>query len=136
MASKSDYLELKTLDHNLSDGAFTMPVGIYLALCTTVPTDASTGATIVEANYTGYARIVIAATDLSAAAAGSKTNSNAIVFAACTAGASTVIGFAILDSITLGAGNVLYWGTVTSKTIDTSNTPATVAIGALVVTED
>lgn len=134
MASKSDYLENKVLDHCLGDGSFTMPAAVYLALCTVVPTDASTGATITEANYTGYARKQIAASDLSAAASGSKTNSAAITFAGCTAGSSTVVGFAIVDAST--NGNILYWGTVTSKTIDTSNTPATVAIGGLVVTED
>lgn len=135
MASKSDYLENKILDHNLGDGAYTSPTA-YLALCTVVPTDASTGATITEASYTGYARLIINAADMSAAASGSKTNSNALTFAACTAGSSTIIGFAIVDSITTGAGNILYWGTVTSKVIDTSNTPPTVAIGALVLTED
>lgn len=134
MASKSDYLENKVLDHCLGDGSFTMPTGVYLALCTAVPTDASTGSTITEANYTGYARKQINASDLSAASSGSKTNSAAITFADCTAGSSTVIGFAICDASS--GGNVLYWGTVTSKTIDTSNTPATVAIGSLVVTED
>lgn len=136
MASKSDYLETRILDHVMSDGAFTEPANIYMALCTATPTDASTGATITEANYTGYARTEILATDLSAAAAGSKTNSAAITFPACTAGDDTIIGFVIVDSATIGAGNILYWGTVTSKVIDTSNTPPTVAIGALVITED
>jgi hypothetical protein len=135
MASKSDYLELKVLDHCLSDGAFTEPANIYMALCTEVPTDASIGATLVEANYTTYARKEILATDLSAAAAGSKTNSAAITFAACTAGDDTIIGFCIIDSAS-GAGNILYWGTTTSKVIDVNNTPPTVAIGGLVVTED
>ncbi len=135
MASKSDYLENKILDHNLGDGAYTSPTA-YLALCTVVPTDASTGATLTEATYTGYARLIINASDMSAASSGSKTNSAALTFAACTAGSSTIIGFAIVDSVTTGAGNVLYWGTVTSKVIDTSNTPPTVAIGALVITED
>lgn len=134
MASKSDYLENKVLDHCLGDGSFTMPSNVYLALCTVVPTDASTGSSITEASYTGYARKQIAASDLSAASSGSKTNSNDIVFAACTGGSSTVIGFAICDAST--SGNVLYWGTVTSKVIDTSNTPATVPSGQLVVTED
>ena len=135
-ASKSDYLENKFLDHALSDGAFAEPANVYMALCTAVPTDASTGATLTEATYTGYARQEILATDLSAAASGSKTNSAAITFAACTAGTSTIIGFAIVDSATTGAGNVLYWGTTTSKVIDTTSTPGTVAIGGLVVTED
>ena len=135
MASKSDYLEVEILDHNLSITSFTMPANVYLALCTVVPTDASTGSTITEANYTGYARKEIAATDFPAAASsGSLANDTAITFDACTAGTSTVIGFAITDASTVG--NILYWGTVTSKVIDTSNTPATVAIGALVITED
>jgi len=111
-----------------------MPSAVYLALCTTAPTDASTGSTIVEANYTGYARKQIAAGDLNAAASGSMTNANAITFAACTAGSSTIVGFAICDASS--AGNVLYWGTVTSIVIDTSHTPATVAAGGLTITED
>jgi hypothetical protein len=134
MASKSDYLENKILDHVLSITSFTMPANVYLALCTAVPTDASTGSTITEANYTGYARKEILVTDLNAAASGVITNLLAIAFAACTAGASTIIGFAICDAST--AGNVLYWGTTTSKVIDTSNTPATVAISALSISED
>jgi hypothetical protein len=135
-AGKSDYLENKDLDHNLGDGAFTSPATVALALCTSVPTDASTGATIVEATYTGYARKVVEAAALSAAASGSKTNSSALEFAACTAGSSTIIGWALLDSSATGAGNALYWGTCTSTVISTTQTPATVAIGGLVVTED
>lgn len=135
MASKSDYSELKVLDHMFNDGTFTA-AAVYLALCTTIPTDASLGTNIVEANYTTYVRLLINAADMSAAAAGSKTNGLAFTFAACTAGASTIVGFAIVDSATIGAGNIHYWGTTTSKVIDTSNTPPTIAVGVLVVTED
>lgn len=134
MASKSDYLENKILDHALGKTSFTMPSSVYLALCTVVPTDASTGSTITEANYTGYARKAVAGGDLNAAAAGVSTNSAAITFAACTVGTSTVIGFALCDALT--GGNILYWGTTTSKVIDTLNTPATVAISALSISED
>lgn len=133
MASFSDYLENKVLDHIFNDGAYTAP-SPYLALCTTVPTDASTGSNIVEANYTGYARLAIAASDMSAAASGSKTNSAALTFAACTSGSSTIIGWAICDAATVG--NVLCWGTATSTVISTTQTPATIAIGGLVVTLD
>ena len=135
MASKSDYSELKVLDHMFNDGTFTA-AAVYVALCTTIPTDASLGTNIVEANYTGYARLLINASDMSAAAAGSKTNSAALTFAACTAGSSTIVGFAIVDNATTSLGNIHYWGTTTSKLIDTSNTPPTIAIGGLVVTED
>lgn len=135
MASKSDYMELKVLDHAFNDGTFTAAT-VYLALCTTIPTDASLGTNIVEATYTGYARLIINASDMSAAASGSKTNSAALTFAACTAGSSTIVGFAICDNSGTGAGNIHYWGTTTSKVIDTSNTPPTIAIGGLVVNED
>lgn len=136
MASKSNYLENKDLDHNLGKSAFTMPTTVAMALTTVTPTDAMDGTTITEATYTGYARKTIAAADLNAASGGTSTNANAITFAACTGGSSTIIGFAICDNATTGAGNVLYWGTVTSKVIDTSNTPATVAAGGLSVSED
>ena len=135
MASKSDYAELKVLDHMFNDGTFTA-VAVYLALCTTIPTDASLGTNIVEANYTTYARLLINAADMSAAAAGSKTNGNAFTFAAVTAGDDTIVGFAIVDSATIGAGNIHYWGTTTSKVVDVNNTPPTIAVGGLVVTED
>lgn len=134
MASFSDYLENAVLDHIFGDGTLTITAPTYLALCTTVPTDASTGSTIVEATYTGYARKSVAAADMSAAASGSKTNSAAITFAACTASSSTIIGWALCDAATVG--NVLCWGTCTSTVISTTQTPATVAIGALVVTLD
>ena len=134
-ASKSDYMELKFLDHAFNDGTFTA-VAVYFALCTTIPTDASLGTNIVEANYTTYARLAIGAADMSAASAGSKTNTATFTFAACTAGSSTIVGFAIVDSITIGAGNIHYWGTTTSKVIDTTSTPPTIAAAALVVTED
>lgn len=136
MASKSDYLENKILDHALGKTSFTMPGTVAMALTTVTPTDASTGASITEANYTGYARKIIAASDLNSASGGTSTNANAITYAACTGGSSAVIGFVICDSATTGAGNSLYWGTVTSITIDTSHTPATVAVGGLSVSED
>jgi hypothetical protein len=134
MASFSDYWENAVLDATFGDPDVTITAPTYLALCTVVPTDASTGSTITEANYTGYARKSIAASDMSAAAAGSKTNSNAITFAACTSGSSTIIGWALCDAATVG--NVLCWGTCTSTVISTTATPATCAIGGLVVTLD
>lgn len=134
MASFSDYWENAILDATFGDPDVTITAPTYLALCTTVPTDSSTGSSIVEANYTGYARKSIAAADMSAAASGSKTNGNAITFAACTSGSSTVIGWALCDASS--AGNVLCWGTATSTVISTTQTPATVAVGGLVVTLD
>lgn len=134
-ASKSDYLENKVLDHFLGKANTAFSSGAcYMALCTAVPTDASTGTTITEANYTGYARKQIAAADWNAASSGTSTTATVTTFAACTAGSSTIIGFALCDALTVG--NVLYWGTVTSKVIDTSSTPPTVAAAGISVSED
>ncbi len=135
MASFSDYWELSVLDGTFGDPTTpTIVAPTFLALCTVVPTDSSTGTTITEANYTGYARKSIAAADMGAAAAGSKTNTSAITFAPCTALSSTIVGWALCDALTLG--NVLCWGTATSTVISATQTPATVAIGGLVVNLD
>ena len=134
--SFSDFLENAVLDHIFGDGTLTVSAPVFLALCTTQPTDASTGSTIVEATYTGYARASVAAADMSAAGSGSKTNSNAITFAACTAGTSTIVGWAICTTAGTGTGNVLAKGNCTSTVVSTTQTPATIAVSGLVVTLD
>lgn len=134
-SGKSGYLANKDLDHNLGKTAFTMPSVVALALCTTVPTSSSTGATLVEASYTGYAEKKIEAASLNAASSGKTTNSATIEFAACTGGSSTIVGFAIKDSSTVGSGNILYWGTLTSTVISTSATPVTFEPGHIEATE-
>lgn len=134
-ASFSDYLENKVLDHIFNDASYTAP-SPSLGLWTAALTDASTGAAASEATYTGYARLAIAAADMSAAASGSKTNSNALTFAACTGGSSVITYWAVCDSGTTGAGNMLVWGTATSTTINTTQTPANIAASGLVVTLD
>lgn len=135
MAGMSNAVENKVLDHLFDDTTFTVTGPVYLALTTVAVAETDTAASITEANYTGYARKAIASTDMSAAASGSKTNTNALVFADCTAGTSTVIGFAICTSSS-GAGDILFFGTLTSTVVSTTNTPPTVAVGALVCTLD
>lgn len=135
LGGKSNYASNKDLDHNLGKSAFTMPTTVAIALLTVAPTAASTGASVTEATYTGYARLAVAAASLNAAASQKSTNSAKLEFAACTAGSSTIIGFIIVDSTTAAAGNALYWGTTTSTVISTTQTPATIAATALEVTE-
>lgn len=132
-ASFSDDAELKVLNHIFNDGTYSVPTP-YLALTTATPDDTKTGSTITEAGYTGYARLAIAAADMSAAAAGSKTNGLALTFAACTASSSSVIGWAVCDALTVG--NMIVWGTATTTVISTTQTPATIAVGGLVVNLD
>lgn len=134
-ASFSDNLENKILDHIFNDGTYSVPTA-SLGLWTSALTDASTGATTGELTYTTYARVTIVAADMSAAASGSKTNTNAFTFPAVTAGGGTVTFWGTFDSATIGAGNMLVWGTATSTVISTTQTPPTIAVGGLVVTLD
>lgn len=53
--SLSEYAAAQILAHAVGQTSWSMPT-IYMEFCTTVPTSASTGSTIVEATYTGYAR--------------------------------------------------------------------------------
>jgi hypothetical protein len=130
----SDYLENKLLDHIVGKASFTMPSPVYVALCTTTPTDASTGSTLVEANYTGYARKSVPSADWGTASSGNTSNANAITFAACTGGTSSAQSFAICDALT--GGNVLVWGVLgAALSISNGITPAFNA-GQLIITAD
>ena len=133
--SMSEYAEAAVLEHITGYASFTEPT-VFMALCTTLPTSASTGATIVEATYTGYLRLAIAGL-IGAATPGAPStiyNSSAITFASCTGSTSTIVGFAGLDSITIGAGNMLWWGSCASTVISPTQTPPAFAINALEIT--
>lgn len=137
MSGLSQVTAKKVLELLVGKTAFATP-SVWVALCTSAPTDASTGATLVEATYTGYARKSTAGTDWNAAVAGSPssiTNANAIIFAACTGGTSSCTHFALVDSATTGAGNVLAWGALGGTVVvSTTQTPATFGAGALTAT--
>jgi hypothetical protein len=121
MAGASDYLENKLLDHIVGKTSYSMPTA-YIALCTTAPTDASTGSTIVEANYTGYARKSTSGSDWEAASSGHTQNAGALTFGACSAGSSTVTHFAVCDASS--GGNMLFFGSLgSSLAVSTGITP-------------
>lgn len=132
--SASNYLENALLDHVFGNSTYSAPANIYIALCTTAPTDASTGSTIVEANYTGYARKSTSASDWDAASSGSIDNGGELAFAACTGGSSTVTHFALVDAD--AAGNVLFWGELTAQLAVSNGITPKFAAGALAVTAD
>jgi hypothetical protein len=110
----------------------------YMALSILAFTDADTGTTADNGShiptYTGYARKSVAGTDMPAATsgAGSAANTSAITFAACTAGTSTILAIANCQAITVGT--LRKWGDVSSTVISTTQTPATLAVGAYVTT--
>lgn len=136
MGSFSNTLENAILDHVFGGGDYIRPATLYIALLTAVPDDTSTGSTITEANYTGYARKSVTnnAINFPAASVGAKSNGVDVVFAECTAGTSTITHFAIVDAATLG--NVVSWGALSiSKVISVGDTPK-FATGDLDITLD
>lgn len=136
MASgKSNYLELKLLDHVLGNTAYTAPGTVYVALFTTTPSGSGGGT---EVSGGSYARVTVTNNttnwpNASGGSPGVKSNGTAITFPTATADWGTVTGFAIFDAAS--SGNMLYWGDVTtSKHINNGDT-AKFAIGDIVIDE-
>ncbi len=127
MSAKSDYLELKVIDHFLGTASTSAPSNVYLALHTADPTDAGTGA---EVSGNGYARQAIT---FAAASSGSASSNSAEEFTASGGDFGTVTHFGIWDAST--SGNLLYHGELTaSKTIADGDT-LRFASGNITVTE-
>jgi hypothetical protein len=130
----SQYAMPKLIDHLNNKATFAALSTVAMALATAAPTSTTTGATLAEANYTGYGRQTLAAAAFNSATAATPsvaTNSGTITFGNCTAGTNTLLGFGTLDSATAGAGNMLWYGTLTSVTISTTQTPPTVGSGVM-----
>lgn len=133
MAAMSDYLEVELRKHIFRTGSFTKPTALYICLCTSAPTDASTGSTIVEPSGNGYSRQNLAPLDANWTGASSTNgltdNASAISFTASGGSWGTISHVAVCDASS--AGNMLFHGALTaSKTIGDGDT-FTFAIGAL-----
>lgn len=128
--SKSNYLSKKVINHYFGQIAFTPATHVYLALATTLPDDTTTGTTVVETDYTSYARTEIGTgNDQSTSwntATGTTTatctNISAITCPTAT-GASTnpITGIMVTDASTVG--NSYVWASVTSTAIANGDTP-------------
>jgi hypothetical protein len=121
------------LAHAWGKTEFAKPAKVFLAVTTVVPTNSSTGATLTEPTWTGYARPELPVASIAAAVEGATSSIKTaleLLFAECTAGSGTIIGWALVDNVTVGAGNVEMWGTATSTSIAAGQTPK-VAAGAL-----
>lgn len=134
-AGYSDATELLILDpENGKGSAYTETAPWFMAAVTVAITDADTGSTITEANYTGYARKSVAAADMNAASAGAATNANAITFAACTALTSAVIGFGKCAASTVG--RLIKYGTCATVNVSSTQTPLQFGVGTLTTSLD
>ena len=118
----STYLQGQLVAHIFRTDSFTKPTVLAIALCSGIPTTASTGGTIPELPFAnGYARTVLNPLDTNWAAitqvngSGNTNNSVAITFPAATPGAwPTVSGIAIIDTTAYGSGNMLFFGTLST----------------------
>lgn len=127
--AKSDYLERKSLDHNLGTATFTRPT-VYVSLHTADPTDSGTGA---EVNGGSYARKQVA---FSAAVtnSGVTTASNAADIVWVDLPSTMLSHVAIWDS-EIG-GNLLYHSALSASKTIVAGDGYTISASQLVVSEN
>ena len=126
MGTLSNFATTELVDH-MFKAAYTPASTLYLCLCTAEPTAASTGATIVETNYTGYARASFTASSFNAASGRKIVQALDITFPeAAVAGSSNITHYAICDASS--NGNMLGFGSFTSAFgVVEGNTPKVAA---------
>jgi hypothetical protein len=119
------------INASTKQATYTAPAAIYGALATTAPSSTTTGSTVAEPTYTGYSRLSFASAigAASSATPAVATNSSTLTYGNCTAGSATLAGFLLVDASS--AGNGLWYGTLPSVSISTTQTPPTIATGAL-----
>ena len=124
--SLSAVYERKTGDAVLGKAAITPPATFYLALLTAAPNNDDDAGALVEATYTGYARIPVTEADFAAFTGhgpASASNLGTLSFPQATGGSSTVTHFAAVDSAA-GAGDMRFYGALAaSRTITDGITP-------------
>lgn len=130
MSSFADHLENKLLDHVFGNTAFAAPATLYVALLTVAPTDAGGGTEVAGGSY---ARVAVTnnVANWPNAAAGAKSNGNAITFPTATADWGTVVAVGIYDAA--AAGNLIGWCTITNQSVPNGVT-ASIPAGDLDIT--
>lgn len=129
------HLANKMIDHAMGRAAYPMPSTVYAALCKVAPSKTTTGSTVQEVTYTGYARVQVPAASLNAASGGAMTNSQDIQWPDVQGGSDTAVAVAFFDAPT--GGNMGYYDhDVGSVAVSTTQTPPVIRAGALTITED
>ncbi len=127
MSAKSNYLELKVLDHFLGTASTSAPSNVYLSLHTANPDEDGSGT---EVSGSGYSRNVVT---FASASSGSTASNSVEEFTASGGAFGTVTHFGIWDASS--RGNLLYYGALTaSKTIADGDT-LRFASGAITISE-
>lgn len=130
----SDYVAHMVMNATFNDGAFTIPTNVYLALCkSAVATDDAAEDLVEPTLWTNYARELIPAASMGAAAGRQKTNTAEVDFGnAVTTADESLTHHAIVDTSS-GAGNVIWLGTLAQTIVVQNGNPVKVPIGSLVI---
>lgn len=145
MASMSNYLENKLIDFLFRGGSFSPPATLYVALCTSSPSDSSTGSTISEVSGGNYSRQSITSNTsnwsttngdngaTSSGTNGTTGNSNTVTWSGVT-WTGTVTDIAICDAAT--GGNVLFYASLASAKTVASGDSISFAANSLTIQID
>ena len=122
--SFSHYLENKLLAHVFGGNAFTAQATLYVALLTSAPDDATTGATRSEVSGSGTGYTRVSATFSVSGTAPTQAQNTAQLNWSATGSWGTVSHVAVMDGNTLNQGNILAY----TNLEDASGNARTVAV--------
>lgn len=132
MSAFSDYLENKLIETTLRGGTYTGGA-VYVALFTADPTDAGTGAELVDSGYTRQrAHASVASDGFTVPSDGSSSNARNLIFPAIVDAQKVITHWGIFDA--QNSGNLLYHAPMLNpKTLDPTDV-LSFPIGSLIVT--
>lgn len=132
MSAFSDYLEGTLINATLRGGTYSGG-GVYVALFTSDPTDAGTGAELADSGYVRQrAHASVASDGFTVPANGSTSNARNLIFPAIVDAQKTITHWGIFDA--QNSGNLLYHAPMLNpKTLDPTDV-LSFPIGSLIIT--
>lgn len=132
MSAFSDFLEAALINATLRGGTYTGG-GVYVALFTSDPTDAGTGAELVDSGYVRQrAHASVTSDGFTVPSNGASSNTRNLIFPAIVDAQKTVTHWGIFDA--QNSGNLLYHAAMLNpKTLDPTDV-LSFPIGSLIIT--
>lgn len=141
----SNYLENKLIDFLFRGVSFVPPSTLYIALCTSTPTDLSTGSNITEVSGGNYSRVAVTSNttnwsdtsgtnNATSSGTGGTTNSSSSISWNSVTWTATVNSVAICDSAS--GGNVLFYAALASSQSVVSGDSISFAVSSLSIQLD
>lgn len=132
MSAFSDYLENTLINATLRGGTYTGGA-VYAALFTSDPTDAGTGAEVVDSGYVRQrAHASVASDGFTVPANGATSNARNLIFPAIVDSQKVITHWGLFDAQT--SGNLLYHSSMLNpKTLDPTDV-LSFPIGSLIIT--